>query len=54
MSPIDHWAKEVLRTPYYFRYMDDIVMIVPDKQSANEALELIRVEFDKLKINDKE
>ncbi len=50
MSPIDHWAKEVLRTPYYFRYMDDIVMIVPDKQSANEALELIRVEFDKLKL----
>ena len=50
MCPIDHWAKEVLRTPYYFRYMDDIVMILEDKQAANEALKGLRVEFDKLKL----
>ena len=39
MSPIDHWAKETLRAPFYFRYMDDVVIITPDKQTANQTLE---------------
>ena len=30
--------------------MDDIVMILEDKQAANEALKGLRVEFDKLKL----
>ena len=34
MAKIDHWAKEVLRAKYYFRYMDDIVILVPDKTTA--------------------
>lgn len=50
MSPIDHWAKETLRAPFYFRYMDDVVIITPDKQTANQTLEKITVEFDKLKL----
>lgn len=50
MSPIDHWAKEVLRAPYYFRYMDDIVMVLEDKKAANNALKGLQVEFDKLKL----
>lgn len=54
LSPVDHWAKEVLRTPYYFRYMDDIIMIVQDKAAAHAALNGLRQQFAKLKLSIKE
>lgn len=50
LSPIDHWAKEVLRVKHYFRYMDDIVMVVPDKASAWVALNGVTEEIAKLKL----
>lgn len=50
LSPVDHWAKEVLRAPHYFRYMDDIVMVLPTKADAHKALEGITAELAKLKI----
>ena len=50
MSKIDHWAKEVLHADYYFRYMDDILMVLPDKASARQALDSIIIELQKLKL----
>lgn len=50
MSKVDHWAKEVLRTKYYFRYMDDIVMVVPNKAMAKEALDGITHELEEMKL----
>lgn len=50
LSPIDHWAKEVARVKYYFRYMDDILFILPDKASAHKLFSALQVEVDKLKL----
>ena len=50
MAKIDHWAKEVQHIPYYFRYMDDIVMVLPSKEMAKEVLERITIELDALKL----
>lgn len=50
MAKIDHWAKEVLHVQYYFRYMDDIVILVPSKEMAKEALARITVELNALKL----
>lgn len=54
LSPVDHWAKEVLRTPYYFRYMDDVILIVRDKMAAHTALNGLKEQFSKLKLAMKE
>ena len=51
---IDHWAKEVLRAKYYFRYMDDIVILVPDKTTAKEYLESIRIKLAEIKLTVKD
>ena len=50
LSPIDHWAKEVARVKHYFRYMDDILFILPDKASAHKLFSALQVEVDKLKL----
>lgn len=50
MAKIDHWAKEVQHIPYYFRYMDDIVMVLPSKEMAKEVLERITIELEALKL----
>ena len=42
MSRLDHHCKRMLGLKYYIRYMDDIVIILPDKQSARQALNVIR------------
>lgn len=54
LSPVDHWAKEVLRTPYYFRYKDDIFLIVPDNIAAHTALKGFREQFAKQKLTIKD
>lgn len=54
MSPVDHWAKEILRIEHYFRYMDDIVILVPDKEEAHEVLRQLSVELKKLKLSVKD
>jgi len=41
-ASLDHLLKEKHRVAYVFRYMDDIVCIVPDKPSAKKILEVIR------------
>lgn len=50
LSRIDHWAKEVMRVKHYFRYMDDIVILVENKWKAHEVLEQITAEFAKIKL----
>lgn len=55
LSSFDHWIKEVKKVKYYFRYMDDIVIL----GSSKEELHKLRKEVDeylrnKLKLNIKE
>lgn len=38
LSDVDHWAKEMQRVKHYYRYMDDIVALFPDKASAKAYL----------------
>lgn len=48
LNEVDQYAKNVLKLKYYFRYMDDTVILVKTKDEAKEALEKIR---DYLRIN---
>jgi hypothetical protein len=55
LSSFDHWIKEVKKVKYYFRYMDDIVIL----GSSKEELHKLRKEVDEylrneLKLNIKE
>ena len=47
LSPVDHYAKEVLKCRYYYRYCDDIVVL----SSSKERLHLVRQEIEKA-VND--
>lgn len=38
LSACDHYFKEVLKIKYYFRYMDDILIIIPTKEMAKFLL----------------
>lgn len=42
LSSFDHWMKEVKGAKYYYRYMDDIVVLGSDK----DALHKLRIEID--------
>lgn len=37
LDQVDHYAKEVLRLKYYMRYMDDILVLSPDKMELRRA-----------------
>lgn len=50
LSDFDHYIKEVIRVPYYFRYMDDMVVLVPGKEEANKVLGVIKGEMEKIKL----
>jgi len=39
LSYFDHFAKEELRIKYYFRYMDDIVVLSGDKNELHKILD---------------
>jgi len=39
LSYFDHWMKEEMRTKYYFRYMDDIVVLSYSKDALHEILD---------------
>lgn len=41
LSPLDHWIKEVKGIKYYFRYMDDIVIL----HHSKEYLQKLKVEI---------
>ena len=40
LSYFDHWAKEDLGLRYYFRYMDDIVVLGEDSETLHKVLDL--------------
>lgn len=42
LNEIDQYCKHTLRIKYYFRYMDDSIILVKTKQEAKEALVKIR------------
>ena len=42
LTPFDHWIKEVMRVRYYYRYMDDIVVLGRTKTELHELLEAMR------------
>ena len=42
LTPFDHWIKEVMRVSYYYRYMDDIVVLGRTKTELHELLEAMR------------
>ncbi len=43
LTGFDHWLKEVKAVRYYFRYMDDIVILAPDKPLLHRLLADIRI-----------
>ena len=42
LQDFDHYVKEQIRIPVYVRYMDDMVLIGPNKRKLEEAVLLIR------------
>ena len=55
LDRIDRIIKEKLRVKYYVRYMDDMIILLPDRKSARNVLDVIRkeVENEKLVLNPK-
>jgi retron-type reverse transcriptase len=43
LNELDQYCKRVLRVKYYVRYMDDIIMILPDKETARYVLDQITI-----------
>ncbi len=41
LSGLDHWIKETLRMPYYFRYCDDLVILHHDKADLHQIRQQI-------------
>ena len=50
LNEVDQYAKNVLKLKYYFRYMDDTVILVKTKEEAKDALQKIR-EFLNVNLN---
>lgn len=48
LNGIDHYIKEKLRAKYYIRYMDDFILINPDKQELEKYKTQIARELEKL------
>jgi RNA-directed DNA polymerase len=42
LSYFDHWLKEVMRVPYYFRYKDDLVFLSHSKEWLHNLLSAIK------------
>lgn len=55
LNDIDHFIKEKLRVSFYIRYMDDLLLIVPNKEEAKKVYQSIecKVEAHRLKLNPK-
>lgn len=55
LNVVDQYAKRNLGLKYHIRYMDDIIIIVENKERAKEVLELIRIKIEielHLKLNE--
>lgn len=55
LDDLDHFVKERLGIKHYLRYMDDFILIHPDKEYLRYCLEQIKifVKFTDLQLNDK-
>ena len=56
LNEVDQYAKNILHCKYYFRYLDDTVILVKTKKEAKMILEKIRIflkEKLKLELNEK-
>ncbi len=55
LNDLDHFIKETLHVKYYIRYMDDLVLLHPDKNYLRYCLSVItdRLALEKLVFNDK-
>lgn len=38
LSPVDHYIKRVMQVPYYIRYMDDMMILMPSKGDCWDAI----------------
>ena len=43
LNEIDQYAKNKLKCKYYFRYLDDTVILLKTKEQAKEVLEKIQI-----------
>ena len=56
LNEVDQYAKHVLKCKYYFRYMDDTIILLETKKEAIDVLQKIKLFLDenlKLSLNDK-
>lgn len=55
LTPFDHWMKEVKHLKYYFRYMDDVVVLLNSKEQLHELRKEIDLYFkERLKLQMKD
>lgn len=43
LNEVDQYVKHILKCKYYFRYMDDMVILLPNKEIANNVLNDITI-----------
>ncbi len=43
LSGLDHYIKEVLRIPFYIRYMDDMLLLENDKEKLQRAVSAVQL-----------
>ena len=56
LNEVDQYAKHILKCKYYFRYMDDTIILLRTKKEAKEVLEKIKTFLEdnlKLTLNSK-
>ncbi|MBR2745014.1 MAG: group II intron reverse transcriptase domain-containing protein [Clostridia bacterium] len=56
LNEVDQYAKHTLKCKYYFRYMDDTIILLKTKEEAKKCLKMIESFLDeklKLKLNSK-
>ncbi len=51
LEGLDHYIKEVLRAKYYIRYVDDIVILCPNKRKLHKMFECIRIYLSEIKLS---
>lgn len=50
LNDVDHYIKEVLKVQYYFRYVDDLLFILPNKQSCWDIYYKVKQQIEKLNL----
>ena len=50
LDRVDHAMTDKHGFGHYVRYMDDIIIVIPDKQKARDGLELLEIELQNIKL----